>query len=146
MSKKDHPDFESLFRYSEGTLPENQRATIEHHLEICGPCHLEVARMRDAQAGSNEPEPPPVSDLQERLTRWRGSVVQPDSGEGLKQRVVVELTPYLGGTAACEILKRVASTGENLLGVLDAVLRPVLGKSAASLLISRIVDRAVMRT
>jgi len=145
MSKENHPDFDSLFRYAEDTVPEDQRAAVEDHLQNCDACRVEVLRIRNANRASDVPAAP-VSDLQARLAQWKSSVAQPDSGEALKQRVEVELIPYVGVTAACQILNRVASTGEDLLGVLDSVLRPMLGKSAASLLISRIVDRAVMRT
>lgn len=133
----EHPDLDSLFRYRAGELPEAQLRSIEGHLASCGACRTAAQQLRG-------PEPPPVSEVLRLLAQRQAELAQ-DSFESLKQRVVRELTPYLGALAAERVLQTLPRTGENLLSTLDSTLRLFIGKSAASQLVSRIVDRAIMR-
>ena len=135
----EHPELESLFLYREGSLPEDQLQPVEDHLRVCKACRL-IAQQVAA------PEPPPVSELLARVSEHQAALAEEGGGPaGLKRRVVSELSPYVGPTAAKQILQTVPETGENLLPTLDSTLRLFLGKQAASRLVSRIVDRAIMR-
>ena len=133
-----HPEIESLFLYRDGRLPEDRHQSVEDHLRLCKACRA----IAQPVIG---PEPPPVSELLARISKHQNILAQEGGPSGLKRRVVSELTPYVGPAAATQMLRAVPDTGENLLPSLYAVLRLFIGKPAASRLVSRIVEHAIMR-
>ena len=143
----EHPDLEDLLRCRENTLPENKRKAVEDHLAGCGRCRNEMDRIAFAVKGAPSDLPaPPVTDLLASLSVLQNSLAQRGAGDALKRKVESELIPYVGAEAAERILQPVSPGGENLLSTLETVLRLFLGKAATARVVSRIVDRAIMRT
>ena len=144
----EHPDLEDLFRCRENTLPENKRKAVEAHLAGCGRCRNEMDRIAFAFKGDPGDLPAPsVTDLLASLSVLQNSLAQRGAGgDALKRKVESELIPYVGAEAAERILQPVSPGGENLLSTLETVLRLFLGKDATARVVSRIVDRAIMRT
>jgi anti-sigma factor RsiW len=147
MSK--HPDIDALLRYAYGELPAHRLRAIAAHLRACSQCRIEEQRLQRAK--SEGPGIAPQKDLQtsaflSNLRKWELARLRPEArGDILKLRVASELAPYIGASAASRILRAVADSGENLLPTITRVLDLFLGKSAASLLVSRIIDRTIMR-
>ena len=137
----DHPDFDSLFRYSEADLSELDWKDLEAHLRTCTRCQ----GILDALAGAT-PAAPPLSEFLTKLSQLQRELQREGSTADLTSRVASELIPYLGAAAAHRILQRVTPGGENLLPTIDSALRLFLGKAAADRVVSHIVDRAIMRT
>lgn len=141
----EHPELEDLLRCRENTLPEDQRKAVETHLAACGRCRQEMERIAWAAQGVNVPVPS-VEDLLANLSRLQSTLQQPGaSGAALKQKVKSELTAYVGAEAADRILQPVVPSGENLLSTIESTLRLFLGKAATARIVSRIVDRAIVR-
>jgi|SRR5579871_7009340 len=141
----EHPELEDLLRYREKTLPEDQQKAVRTHLGTCNQCRQEMERIVQAVHGGNVMVPP-VEDLLSNLSALRSSLEQPElTGNALKTRVKSELVPYVGVEAADRILQSVAPSGENLLSTIEPVLRLFLGKAATARIVSRIVDRAIVR-
>ena len=140
-----HPELGDLLCYRENTLPEDERKAVETHLAACRQCRQEMERIASAIQGDEGPAPS-VEDLLANLNRLRSSLEQPGvSGAALKQRVKSELIPYIGAEAADRILQPVSPGGENLLSTIESTLRLFLGKAATARVVSRIVDRAIVR-
>jgi hypothetical protein len=109
---------------------------------------VEMDRIGNALTGAPGDQPaPPVTDLLASLSELQSAMAQPEaSGDALKRRVASELIPYVGATAAERILQLVTPNGENLLSTVESALRVFLGNAATARVVSRIVDRAIMRT
>ncbi len=137
----EHPAPEDLVRYRNGNLDESTRQSVAAHLAGCARCSREAETLA-AQADLT----PGVPEFLAQLGQVRRRLEQQGaSGETLKRRVQSELIPYLGPAAADRILEPVAPGGENLLSTIEPILRLFLGRAASSRLVSRIVDRAIMR-
>jgi anti-sigma factor RsiW len=147
MSK--HPDIETLLHYVDGELPAGRRRAIAAHLRVCSRCRIEEQRLQRAKSerpGMAPQKDPQTSAFLANLRKWELARLRPEArGDILRLRVASELAPYLGASAASRILRAVADSGENLLPTITPVLDLFLGKSAASLLVSRIIDRTIMR-
>ena len=137
----EHPDFDSLFHYSEGHLSEPERKSLEAHLRSCAPCQ----GVLDALALS-APAAPRLSDFLAKLSELQRKLQREGAApEALRRRIESELLPYIGAEAASRILQGVAPGGENLLSTIDSALRLFLGKAASDRLVNHIVERAIMR-
>ena len=143
-----HPDLETLFRYRDGVLPENEGSAVRAHLAACSACRGEMDRIaRALTALPGDQTAPPVADLLASLSELQSAMAQAGaSGDALIRRVASELIPYVGTTVAERILQLVTPDGENLLSTVESALRVFLGKAATARVVSRIVDRAIMRT
>ena len=141
----EHPELEDLLRYREKTLSEDEQRAVQTHLGTCSQCGQEMERIAQAVQSGNVPVPP-VEELLANLSELRSSLEQPEAtGNALKLKVKSELIPYVGAEAADRILQSVAPSGENLLSTIESTLRLFLGKAATARIVSRIVDRAIVR-
>jgi hypothetical protein len=87
-----------------------------------------------------------LRELLERVRAWEsGSSAGKRRGEALKRRVAGEIEPYLGKHAAHSILEPVADDGRNLLPSVSPLLTIFLGGRATEYLVSRVVERAIVR-
>ena len=148
-----HPDLDTLILYADGLLPAGRRKAIEAHVSACGVCELELHGLKSAldvshdgaAAGPGEAAAG-LDGIMARIERWEARRSGPEhAGAAVKLEVAREIAPYLGGRAAGEILEPVADEGQDLLSTVEPVLGLFLGRKAASSLVSRIVETAIMR-
>jgi len=150
-----HPDFEMLIACRDGELSRKQQSRVHDHLRGCGSCRAEFARFRTAVSGirpraATTPIPCPdvgqLTGLRTAIRKWKAARVQPErSGDRLKNRVAKEIGPFLGSDGTRKLLTSVSDSGNNLLGTVEQVLVNFLGKRAASELVNRVVDRAILQ-
>ncbi len=95
-----------------------------------------------------EPDPQVIADLMSKLRRWEHTHQRSEaaSPEGLTRRVAKQLAPHMGTAATNVVLEPVTPDGDNLLSTIESTLRLFLGRAAASVLVSRIVDHSIVRT
>uniref|UniRef100_Q01PL3 Zinc-finger domain-containing protein n=1 Tax=Solibacter usitatus (strain Ellin6076) TaxID=234267 RepID=Q01PL3_SOLUE len=129
-------------------MPELREA-IEGHLTACEWCRMEFVRLQaepkeeEAQA---EPDTEGLANLLSHLRSWESGLPAPElRGITIRSRAAQELGVYLGGDAAQSVLGPVSDDAGNLIPTIQPLLGRFLGRKAASLLSSHIVDVAVVR-
>src|SRR5579859_1558648 len=128
----DHPDFDSLCRYQDRSLPKPEWKQSETHLHSCARCQGILDTLASATAPADF-SVPPLSEFMAKLADVQRELQKEGaSGDALNRRVESELIPYVGAAAANRILQQVAPGGENLLSTIDSVLRLFLGKDRKS--------------
>ena len=142
---------ESLVRYCGGELAGRRRQRIAAHVRECAACRLECHRLEHAGGEKAPPAPQPdpamLAALVADIVRWQAARSQPDrNGDAMRRRVATELAPFLGPEVAERMLQRVAASGEDLLSAIEPMLALFLGNQAASLLVSHVVDGALVKT
>ena len=142
-----HVEFEQLIRYHEGELAGHERNSLERHLAKCAECRHELDLLRQAAALGTSPAAPPLHEIVAGNQLWaEGQRRQGVSSDIVKWRVAAEISPYLGWAATGTILQAVSPDGHNLLSVVEPVLAVFLGRCAARVLVSHVVDCAIVRT
>ena len=143
-----HLDRELLMSYRNGEPVPELRDAIEGHLATCEWCRMEFVRIQDepgAQAVPVNPDPEGLSDLLSHLRSWESSLPAPElRGMTIRSRAAQELGVYLGGNAAQRALESVSDDAGNLIPTIQPLLGRFLGRKAAYLLSSHIVDVAVV--
>jgi hypothetical protein len=138
-----------LRSYRNGEPVPELRDAIEAHLASCEWCRMEFVRIQTeppAEGVQASPDPVGLSDLLSHLRRWESSLPAPElRGITIRSRVAQELGVYLGGNAAQSVLRPVSDDAGNLIPTIQPLLGRFLGRKAASLLSSHIVDVAVVR-
>jgi len=87
-----------------------------------------------------------LATLMADIVRWQAARSHPDrNGDAMRRRVASELAPFLGPEVADRVLRRVDASGEDLLSAIEPVLALFLGHQAASLLVSHVVDGALVK-
>jgi len=122
---------------------------------VCEPCRLEHQRIGHSLDAEREPVPARHEDeistavlagILDRIEQWNGHRSEPGRGEALKRRVESAVAPYLGAAAANQVLRSASRDGENLLPIIEPLLALFLGRRAASVLVSHIINDALVRT
>ena len=110
---------------------------------------MEFSRIQAEPAGrvaQADQGPAGLSDLLSRLRSWESSLPVPElRGLTIRSRAAQELKVFLGGNAAQSALQPVSQDAGNLLPAIQPLLGRFLGRKAASLLSSHIVEVAVVR-
>ncbi|HWB83783.1 MAG TPA: hypothetical protein VG675_06565 [Bryobacteraceae bacterium] len=79
------------------------------------------------------------------MQKLKADLSKPErSGEALKHRVREQIRAFVGVEAAAKLLDPVSPSGDNLLSSIEPILADFLGDRAASELVSRIIDNAVL--
>jgi|SRR5581483_3819213 len=139
-----HPDLARLIAHRDGELTGKQSALVAAHVEQCDECRLELHRLRRAMESPRElaPDLGLLAKMRSAVEQWENTA--PPAHE-VKQRVAMEIGPFLGRKATSSILQPVAENGENLLSGIEPVLALFLGGKAAGRLVSHVVDAAVIQ-
>jgi anti-sigma factor ChrR (cupin superfamily) len=145
-----HPDLQTLLRFCDGELRLERRTAVEAHVGQCGSCSLELHRLRAAgravEAQRPLEEAAPEAGLAGVLESIRGLEARSAAlGETVKRNVAREIRDYLGAQAATTMLQHASPGGRDLLPAVEPTLALFLGRKAASLLVSRIVETAIVR-
>ena len=138
-----------LLRKWRKSEPVPEREAIEAHLASCESCQLELIRIQAEPAGrvaQADPGPTGLSDLLSQIRCWESSLPVPELRSlTIRSRAAQELKVFLGGNAAQSALQPVSQDAGNLLPAIQPLLGRFLGRKAASLLSSHIVEVAVVR-
>jgi len=94
---------------------------------------------------TNQPDPGLLSRIQNRIRTWEARRSADGWGAAAKERTAREIGPFLGNNGARILLRPVSDNGCNLLSTIEPLLANFLGKRAASELVSRVVEVAIVR-
>jgi len=142
-----HPDLSVLIRCRDGILPPEREAAIRIHLAGCRSCLADYRRLcRPPAEPTHPPDPRLLARIRSSIRNWEAQRSAAGWGEAVKFRTAREIGPFLGNNGARILLRPVSDDGCNLLSTIEPVLGEFLGKRAASELVSRVVEAAIMRT
>jgi hypothetical protein len=79
------------------------------------------------------------------IRKWDAAASQSSGRGGVRTRVARELEAYLGPAATRKILSKVSDDGNNLLSTIEPVLALFMGRQAASVFVSHVVDATLVR-
>lgn len=124
---------------------------MQDHMQTCERCQRECARLTmvlgEIRNQCAPLEPGMFPAVMADIRKWETGRLTPEEGaRAVKRRVQTEIEPFLGREAAAQLLNLVPDDGSNLLSTIELVLGQFLGSRAASELMGRVVDHAIMRT
>ena len=141
-----HPELSRLTRLIDAELTGRELRTVQRHLSACPDCRSEAERIRLALVPGDLLAVPPVEALLTGMRQWRDRQARnPFADSRRKQRVALEIAPFLGSAGAEEILSRVTPEGDDLIPTVEPVLASFLVRRAAERLVNHVVDAAIVR-
>jgi len=143
----DHLDIESMVSLQFGELADNRARRMKQHLAGCSACRPVFERLQGSME-DGEPLPTKPVDSSRLLTRIRAWDTNGDRsghhGAALKGRIAVELAPYVGRAGADTLLRPVQDDGRDLLSTVAPFLAMFLGRRAAGIIITRVVEKTIV--
>jgi len=106
----------------------------------CADCRRELARLQTADAGV-EPDPNLLEIMLAAAAEWDRT----HDTAAVRRSVAGGIRPYVGDRAADRLTQGDDADGAKLLADLEPVLGLFLGRQAAAMLVSHILDRALVR-
>lgn len=109
-------------------------------------CPEPAGRRQPSSAIASQPDPGLLARIQNGIRNWEARRSADGWGAAVKDRTAREIGPFLGNNGARMLLRPVSDNGCNLLSTIEPVLADFLGNRAASELVSRVVEVAIVRT
>ena len=143
-----HVEIEALVSLHYEELPDARARRVRQHLAGCGLCRQEFERVRLSIEGVAPAEDATAEDSDPLLNRLRNwETARAKSGrdiEILKRTIATELAPYVGQQGADALLRPVHDDGHDLLSNVAPLLAMFLGRRAARILITRLVEKSIV--
>jgi putative zinc finger protein len=146
-----HPEIETLVRYRDGDMAADRQAEVEGHLAACDKCRSNLRLVRKV-FGQVEPEPaaaeivPALPAVLAKIQQWEASQAGPaGNADAVKDRVAHQVGLFLGNQATRRVFEQVSDDNSNLLTIAGSVLCEFLGREPAAVLVSSVVDKAIVR-
>jgi hypothetical protein len=138
-----HLDIEALVSLHFGELPAERARPMLLHLSACALCRHELDRLRLSTESAAD-APFETARLLAKIRHWDNSRHAGQHGEALKQWIARELALYVGEEGANRLLRPVQEDGRDLLAEVAPLLSMFLGRRAAGILVSRMVEKTIV--
>jgi len=134
---------ELLISLRDGRLEPAVWASVTAHLRACAECRRDFQQLC-TETPAPEMDTELLAALQDQIVSWDAARnATPETRAEQRRSVAVALAPYIGDAAGRKLLEGVSEDNRNLLSILEPVLARFLGNTAASELVSHLVDSAI---
>jgi hypothetical protein len=132
-----------LIALRDGRLEPAAMTAVSDHLRECAECRGDFQQLC-TETPVSQADLQLLAGLRDQIGKWDAlRHATPDDRAQQRRNVAAALAPFIGEVAARKLLEGVSEDGRNLLSTLEPVLARFLGSSAASELVSHLVDSAI---